>query len=149
MKKIAALLITGLVSFPLYAETPEQQAAEQLVAGKEKADMSYRQLMEILGTASGMIHEGVIRQNKHMVKSGADIVLNHPAPNHKPWTIMAAEDQAGFKQSLLTFDKILDDYALKAVEAADKDDWPGAATASSDLTNSCIACHAMWKGKVR
>lgn len=45
--------------------TAHGQSAEQLVAGKEQADMTYRQLMEILGEATSIIQTGIIRQNKH------------------------------------------------------------------------------------
>ncbi|HOP15896.1 MAG: hypothetical protein H6956_09470 [Chromatiaceae bacterium] len=145
MKTLSFLpLALGLAILPAFAQ---DDAAEQLVASKQQADMSYRQLMEILGKASSMIHEGIIRENKQMVKEGADIVLHHPAPNHKPWTIMPPEDQDGFKQSLLAFDKILDEHAISAEDAATKGDWQTANSALNDLNASCISCHAMWRAK--
>ena len=145
MKKMSLVtLVIGCVSMPLYAQ---DDAAEQLVASKQQADMTYRQLMEILGKASSLIHEGIIRENQQMVKEGADIVLHHPAPNHKPWTIMQPDDQEGFKQSLLVFDKILDEHAGKAADAAAKGDWLAANGALNDLNTSCISCHSMWRAK--
>ena len=145
MKKMyLAMLAIGFVSMPIYAQ---EDAAEKMVASKQQADMTYRQLMEILGKASSMIHEGIIRENQQMVKEGADIVLHHPAPNHKPWTIMQEEDQEGFQQSLLAFDKILDEHAIKAADAAAKADWLAANGALNDLNASCISCHSMWRAK--
>ena len=121
--------------------------AEQLVAGKAKADMTYLQLMEMMGAASALIHEGLIRENKQMIEQGANYILNHPAPKHKPWTIMPEADQADFKQSLLAFDSILDTHARNILQAAQQDKWQEASNAAFDLTSSCISCHAMWKQK--
>jgi hypothetical protein len=118
-----------------------------LVASKQKADMTYRQLMEILGEATSMIQMGIVRENKQMVKTGADMVLYHPAPKHKPWNIMEASDRAGFKQSLLTFDPILDEHAGRAAQAAARGNWTEVSRALADLDRSCIACHAMWRDK--
>lgn len=146
MKKILPLLLASLTFSNVYAE---ENTAEQLVASMKKADMSYRELMEVMGRSSSMMHEGILRENKQMVEVGANFIFTHPAPNHKPWSIMKEEDQKGFKQSLLSFDKILDTQTGFIVEAARKDNWIEASKASHDLMNSCISCHAMWKDKVK
>lgn len=62
----------------------QEGSAEGLVANMQRADMTYQQLMEIMGTASGMMHEGILRQNQQMVKNGAEMILTHPAPRHDP-----------------------------------------------------------------
>lgn len=144
MKRLVIALIIGLSTTHAFSQ---EDSAEQLVASKKQADMTYRQLMEILGEASGVIHKGILRENKQMVQSGADIILHHPAPKHKPWTIMDKEDQKGFKQSLLAFNKILDEHASKAAEAAQNDNWIEANKALNDLNTSCISCHAKWRTK--
>jgi len=145
MKSILVVLLGSLL---LSLSHAEEKTAEQLVASKKKADMTYKQLMEIMGDASAMIHKGIIRQNKQMVKKGADLILHHPAPKHKPWSIMAPSDQKAFKQSLLSFDKILDKHAFRAEEEAKKENWLEASKSAYELTNSCISCHSMWKYKV-
>lgn len=139
-------LLTVLISFNINAQ---EGAAEKLVSSMKKADMSYRQLMEVMVKSTNMMHEGIIRENKQMVEVGAHFIFTHPAPNHKPWSIMKAEDQAGFKQSLVAFDKILDTHTESIVEAAKEEKWVKASKASHDLMNSCISCHAMWKHKVK
>jgi len=144
MQKLLFAFVIGLSTATALAQ---EDAAEQLVASKIQADMTYRQLMEILGEASGVIHMGILRENQQMVRSGADIILNHPAPKHKPWTIMAEKDQEGFKKSLLAFDKIMDEHAGKAAKAAENADWTKANKALNDLNGSCISCHAMWRSK--
>ncbi|WP_303905097.1 hypothetical protein [Thiohalomonas denitrificans] len=146
MKKV---VITTLVFLLTTLSHAQEKDAEALVAGKEKADMTYRQLMEIMGEASSMMHKGVLRQNKQMVKEGANILLTHPAPNHKPWSIMAEEDQAGFKQSLLAYDQLLDTRAEKVVEDADQGAWTKASNSLNDLNATCLSCHAMWQEKVK
>jgi len=141
-------LIVLCILFAASAEA-QQKTAEELVASKKKADITYRQLMEIMGSASGLINEGIVRENPQMVRNGATLILDHPAPNHKPWTIVAEPERAAFKQTLLTFDKIMDNQAEKAAQLAEKRDWSGAGKAAYELTNSCISCHAAWKQKAR
>ena len=146
MKKIIVAVVISLIALNSYAE---EKTAEQLVASKIKADITYRQLMEFMGNASSMMHEGIIRENKQMVKEGANIILNHPAPKHKPWSIMNKSDQEGFKKSLLTFDKILDLHAENTEKEAEKNNWLEANKAFNELSTSCISCHSMWKDKVK
>ena len=144
--KITLLLCVSVMFTDLYAE---EQTAEQLVSSKKKADMSYKQLMATMGNSSSMMHEGILRENKQMVKTGANFILGHPAPNHKPWSIMKKEDQADFKNSLLAYDKILDMHTQAIVTAADKEKWTDASTAANELMHSCISCHAIWKSRVK
>lgn len=143
---ILSIMLASMIISSSYAET---KTAEQLVASMKKADMTYRQLMEVMGRSTSMMHEGILRENKQMVEVGANFILTHPAPNHKPWTIMKKEDQEGFKQSLLAFDKILDIHTEAMVEAAKKEDWIEASKASHELLNSCVSCHVMWRNKVK
>ena len=143
---LPVILILGLTTTATFGQ---RDAVDQLVASKKQADITYRQLMAILGEASSIIHKGILQENKQMVREGADIVLHHPAPKHKPWTIMDENDQAAFKQSLLTFDKIMDEHAGRAAEAAAKENWMDANRALSDLNASCISCHAMWRNKTK
>lgn len=146
MKKSTIIIVACLLA-PMAQAT--EQTAEQLVASKQKADMTYKQLMEIMGSASSMIHQGILRENQQMVKEGANIILNHPAPNHKPWSIMQKADQKGFKKSLKFYNKDLDAHAERAATEAAKGNWPEARKAANDLTNSCTTCHAMWRSKVK
>ena len=57
MKILAAILLISLIAPGLLAEN---KSAEQLVASKQKADITYRQLMEMMGNASATIHSGLI-----------------------------------------------------------------------------------------
>jgi hypothetical protein len=145
MKALTLALATSLVGFQAYAES---QTADQLVASKRQADMTYQQLMEIMGAASAMIQEGIVRQNPEMTRMGAAMIADHPAPNHKPWSIMPAVDQAAFKQTLLSFDEVLHTEATRIEDAAASRDWPAASRAAHALTNACVTCHSAWKGRV-
>ena len=146
LRILIALFLMSLVTSNVFAENDD---AEKLVSSMKKADMTYRQLMEVMVRSSSMMHEGILRENKQMVEVGANFIFTHPAPNHKPWNIMKKEDQAGFKQSLVSFDKILDVHAESIVEASKKENWIEASKAANELMNSCISCHAMWKNKVK
>jgi hypothetical protein len=55
---------------------------------------------------------------------------------------MAESEQADFKQSLLSFDKVLDADAARVAAAHD---WLAANKSAYALTNACITCRIMWK----
>lgn len=145
MKPLMTLALACFLVLPV--TQAEERTADQLVASKRQADMTYRQLMEVMGASVGMIQEGIVRENAELTKTAADMILKHPAPNHKPWTIMTDADQAAFKQSLLSYDKVLDSEATRIVEFAAAGDWLGASQSAYALTNACITCHVMWKNK--
>lgn len=146
MKKFLLPLL--FLSF-IFSNVQAEKSAEQMVASKKKADMTYKELMAVMGRSSAMMHEGILRENKQMVEVGAHFILNHPAPNHKPWMIMKKEDHKGFKQSLMHYDKILDVHTNAIVKAAKMNKWDEASKASNELMNSCIACHTQWRAKVK
>ena len=145
MRNTLLILFISLFGSSIYAQNKN---ADTLIASKKKADMTYKQLMEIMGSSLSMIQQGVIRENKQMVIEGASFILNHPAPRYKPWTIMKKSDQNDFKQSLLSYDETLDVHARRAMEEAKKENWLESSNAAHDLTNSCITCHLVWKSKV-
>jgi hypothetical protein len=62
---------------------------------------------------------------------------------------MAEADQGAFKQTLLSFDKVLHTEATRIEEAAAGRDWLSANEAAHALTNACVTCHAAWKGRVK
>lgn len=144
---ILLAMMTGLALSPLPATA--QEDADALVASKNKADMSYRELMQILGRSLTWIQAGIVQENKQLVRVGVNHVIHHPAPNHKPWTIMDKADQEGFKQALLSFDPVLDIHANEAAAAVEKGDWIGATEAAARLQTACVSCHAQWKAKSR
>ena len=146
MKKLIVVLCVALV---VGSAAAEERDAETLVESMRKADMTYRELMEVMGRSSAMMHEGILRQNKQMVEVGANFIFTHPAPKTPPWHVMPEADQAAFKRSLVAFDEILDMHTKSIVEAANKKEWAEAANASNALMNACIACHATWKDKAR
>lgn len=146
MKKIAAaLLVTALLPLPMHA----QDSAEKLVATMRRADMTYKELMTILGKSIGMMQEGVLAQNRELVEQGANIVFTHPAPNHTPWDIMKPEDRAGFKQALVTYDKALDENTNDILKASRNRDWMAASGAVAQLQNTCVSCHTQWQDKAQ
>jgi cytochrome c556 len=145
MKKLTALVAAMLCIAT--SSTFAQQDAEALVASKQPADMTYRELMQIFSHALATMQDGVLRQNREMVKQGANFILTHPAPKHKPWTIMAPADQEGFKQALLTYDKVLDATTTNALKTTGGRDWQGGIEAIGELQRACVSCHAVWKDK--
>lgn len=145
MTRMAVFFLFILFTTNLHAQ---ERTAEQLVESKKKANITYRQLMEIMGSASALINEGIVRENPQMVRDGSELIADHPAPNHKPWTIVEKSDQGAFKQSLLTFDKIMHNQADNIAMLAEGGDWFGASKSAHNLMNTCISCHANWTSKV-
>jgi len=149
MKKhlLTLLAISCLTLSPLAAQA--QQDAESLVASKRPADMTYRELMQLLDRALAWIQNGIILENKQLVREGVNHIVHHPAPSHKPWSIMDKADQQGFQQALLTYDKVLDLHANETATAVERSDWFQATEAAARLQGSCVSCHAQWKQKAR
>lgn len=145
--QLALVLIASLaVSLPTALA---QQDAEALVASKRPADMNYRDLMQILGRALTWMQDGILLENKQLVREGVNVIVNHPAPRHKPWTIMETVDQEGFKQTLMHYDKVLDTNANAVASAAEKMDWLQASTSLAELRAACVSCHIQWRHKAR
>ncbi|HML83478.1 MAG TPA: hypothetical protein PKE37_17140 [Thiomonas arsenitoxydans] len=140
-----AAFVLSLSPFPALA----QENAEALVASMRKADMSYKELMTIMGRSIGMMQEGVLTQNRELVEQGANIIFTHPAPNHSPWSIMPQADQAGFKEALLAYDKILDIHTQDILKGSRGKDWFAAGAALTELQTACISCHLQWKDKAQ
>lgn len=132
----------------LNIDTVPKRTAEELVASKNTSDMSYKQLMNILNSGSVMVHQGIIIENKQMVIEGAGLILNHTTPKENPWFIMHESNQEDFKNSLLSYDIVLDNYAKKLAEEANNENWLKASKTAHELMNSCIVCHSLWRYKV-
>ena len=121
--------------------------AQELVNSKRKSDMTYKQMMQQMGEAFKLMQTGVLTQNKELVKSGADMIQNHPAPNHKPWTIMRKSDQAAFKATLIEYDKLLHGQTDKIIKSLKINDWFKVNSEVSALSNHCVSCHSSWQNK--
>lgn len=80
-KQAIALTVSLAVPLPVALA---QQNAEALVASKRPADTTYRDLMQILGRSLNWIQDGVLLQNKQLIREGSNVIVNHPAPRHKP-----------------------------------------------------------------
>lgn len=143
--KLAAALFCLIAPLPLMA----QDNAEALVASMRKADMTYKELMVIMGRSIGMMQEGVITQNRELVNQGANIILTHPAPSHSPWVIMEPQNQEGFKQALVTYDMVLDIHTNEILSGSRKGDWDAAKEGLMQLQTACISCHVQWKDKAQ
>lgn len=147
MKKLAMIAAASLsLTSPAFAQS---DAAEAMVASMRIANISYRDLMNMFSHALAEMQDGMIRHNPELVKQGANVVFTHPAPKDKPWTIMAKEDQEGFKQTLLAYDKVLDVFTEEIVASAEKNDWQAGIEAVGKLQGACIACHQEWLHRAR
>lgn len=121
--------------------------ADDLVKSKIKADITYAQMMAEMGEGFGMIQKGILTQNKLLIKSGVYMIDAHPAPRHKPWSIMASQDQEDFKQTLLSYDKLLHGATSEILQALDEKDWIKVNEKAYMLSTHCISCHTTWQNK--
>jgi hypothetical protein len=121
--------------------------ADDLVKSKKKADITYAQMMAGMGEGLAMIQKGILSQNRFLVESGVYLIDSHPAPRHKPWSIMPAQDQEDFKQTLLSYDKLLHDATSEILGALYKDDWIEANEKAYLLSTHCMSCHVTWQKK--
>ena len=92
--RIVGIALASLLVVTAHAET-EPQSAEKLVASMRKADMTYKELMAIMGETISTMQTGVLTQNREMVEQAGQFIVNHPAPNQAPWDIMPDADQGG------------------------------------------------------
>lgn len=146
MKTLITIAVVAIAAIlPAYA----QQDADALVASKRAANMTYRELMQTFSHALGAIQDGVIRQNEELVKQGANVILTHPAPKEKPWSIMATSDQKGFQQALLAYDRVLDTMTSEVVKAANLRNWQEGIDAVGRLQGACVGCHHEWMHKAQ
>jgi len=127
----------------------EFKNAQGLVDSKEKSDMTYKQMMQRMGEAYSMIQRGLINENKELVKLGAMMIDKHPAPKEKPWTIVKDEDQDAFKQTLLSYNKLLHSSAYKINESLQKNDWSKVHQEINILSGHCVSCHSSWKNNLK
>ncbi len=137
-----SLILISLWTFSFAADS-----AEALVDSKQKSDMTYKELMQIMGRSSSMIHQGILMQNRQMVKDGAYEIAHHKAPNYKPWLIMEKFQYQAFKDTLVEFDNQLHHIADAIIKVVDEEDWTKTQKAFHQLTLTCISCHISWKGE--
>ncbi|HIP60040.1 MAG TPA: hypothetical protein EYH01_06405 [Campylobacterales bacterium] len=140
--KIFIIILVFLNSYTYAADK-----AQTLVDSKQKSDMTYKELMQIMGRSSLMVHQGILTQNRQMVKDGAYEIAHHKAPNHKPWLIMKTFQYQAFKDTLVEFDKQLHHIADAIIKVVDEEDWTKTQKAFHELTLTCISCHISWKSE--
>ncbi len=127
----------------------ELSSAEKLVQSKEKSDMTYKQMMQRMGEAYKMMQSGVINENRELVKLGAWMIQNHPAPKDKPWSIVKEEDVEDFKQTLISYDEILHKSVAEIDDSLEYNDWILINQKVYDMSNHCVSCHNSWKNNLK
>jgi len=146
MRFLNILVAIHILVLSAYAQKKEN--VQELIESKEKADMTYQEMMQIMSVNAKKIYDGILLENKVMVRDGAQAIRFHKAPKHKPWLIVEKSKQEAFKEMLLIYDEELHESAEDIVDAVDKDDWYGVNKAFGVMTNNCIVCHSGWKKEV-
>ena len=146
---IASILISHNLLFAHVHIDHFMSEADKLVQSKTKSDMTYKQLMQRMGESYKMMQSGIINQNKELVKIGAQMIQNHPAPKEKPWSIVKKEDIESFKKTLLAYDKLLHHSATEIEKALKYDDWLTINEKVFEMSKHCISCHSVWKDNLK
>ena len=146
MKFLNVIVAMHLMVAAVYAQ--KKANVEELIASKEKANMNYQEMMQIMSANAKKTYDGIILENRIMAKDGANAIRFHKAPNHKPWLIVEKSKQNAFKEMLLIYDEILHESAEDIVDAVEKGDWSGANRAFGVMSESCVICHSSWKNEV-
>jgi len=123
--------------------------ANELVKSKQKSNMTYKQMMIQMGEAYKIMQTGILTQNKDLIKTGALLIQNHPAPKSKPWLIVKENYKEDFKQSLLAYDKLLHDSINDILSTLKDDDFATINYKTYELSNHCVSCHSFWQEKVQ
>jgi len=132
-----------------HLKNTEFDNAQNLVDSKIKSDMTYKQIMQRMGEAYNMMQRGLINENKELVKLGAMMIDNHPAPKEKPWTIVKTKNQKVFKQTLLSYNKLLHTSAYNINDALKNNDWNNVHERINTLSGHCVSCHTSWKNNLK
>ena len=113
--------------------------------------MTYKQMMQRMGEAFKMIQTGIFNENRELVRLGAFLIENHPAPKEKPWSIVKQKDKTAFKKTLLAYDKLLHQSAedIENDLNSTKSDWASINKKVFELSNHCISCYAVWKNNLK
>ncbi|RLA82824.1 MAG: hypothetical protein DRG78_06075 [Epsilonproteobacteria bacterium] len=140
----------------LFAKQPDflihyhpHQNAKELVQSKEKSSLTYKQIMKEFGKAYYMVQEGIINQDKSLIRIGIEKIQNHPSSKNNPWNIVKKEDVPAFKESLLYYDEQLHKSAFEIEELLETDDWTTINNNIFKLSNHCINCHIAWKDNLK
>jgi ABC-type nickel/cobalt efflux system permease component RcnA/cytochrome c556 len=123
--------------------------ADALVQSKKQSDMTYKQMMQQMGEAYLLMQKGLLMQDSKMVKQGASMIDNHPAPKEKPWSIVKKEDQASFKQTLIAYNDLLHEGAHAITQAITTKDWVEIQSSIHALSAHCVSCHSAWKDNLK
>lgn len=127
----------------------ELSSADKLVQSKEKSDMTYKQMMQRMGEAHKMMQSGIIDENKELVKLGAWMIQEHPAPKEKPWSIVKDEDVEAFKETLISYDQLLHASVAEIDTSLERGDWYEINQKVYEMSNHCVSCHSTWKNNLK
>ncbi len=132
----------------IFAHIHPHTNVEQLIQSKKKSNMTYKQIMVQFGIAYAMVQEGVINQDKNIIKIGLDKIQNHPSSKEHPWKIVKTRDMEAFKESLLYYDNLLHKSATDIQKSLKTNDWTTINKNIFKLSNHCINCHLTWKNNL-
>lgn len=110
--------------------------------------ITLRQVMHEVLSDYQSIMAGIVTDNAEQAAESARRLANHRLPRGGLIPYMKLEDVTDEKLAVLVpFNDSVEGNALRLAEAADKGDMALASRYMSDITNGCIACHQVFRGK--
>lgn len=155
MKRIllaAVLMIFAMSSFAFAAEVaePQQKTLEQITKGRNKANITFKELMQIAEMEVMRMFDGFMRQNFLQVELAANTLDNHPMPAKDvagpgQWMFLVPEKREEFKAAMPHFEKVVHGYAREAAKLAKDGKWEEGYTAYQKMINGCVSCHLVFR----
>lgn len=118
---------------------------DDVLARKRKADITFAELMQIMHQATGMIFDGILYENRELLRTGTSLLENHPAPAKGPGVAIIPERREAFKNVMPTYDELFHGAVDRIEAAAEKGNWQEAYAGYREITDACVTCHAAWR----
>ena len=131
--------------------SPETKMALAKIYGQHtrRSDtLTLRQVMHEVLSDYQSIMAGIVTDNAEQAADSARRLANHRLPRGGLIPYLKLEDVTDEKLAVLVpFNDSVEGNALRLAEAADKGDMALASRYMSDITNGCIACHQVFRGR--
>lgn len=146
---IAMLIIPSAV-FAAGVEEPKEKTFEQIVKGRAKANITFKELMQIASSETMRMFDGFMRQNYLQIELAANTLDNHPMPAKDvtgpgQWMFLVPEKREEFKAAMPHFEKSVHGYAREAAKLSKEGKWEEGYAAYQKMIAGCVQCHLVFK----
>jgi len=98
--------------------------------------------------ASLEIKNGLLTQNKELIKKHTTTISHHKQPQNNPSLLVSNYYQKRFKRDIEEADIALHQAGDAILKHIERDKWEKAQKAFNELSLTCIRCHLKWKDSI-